>query len=148
MAALRTLNVPDIARVNSVLSSRKTAFPVDAHILNPHGGVLGKADLEDRRGALLHHRERVGVVGVDQHHAVARDDPHQVRERFLDRRQVVENIGVVELEIVDDDQLGQVMEELAPLVEKGRVVLVALENPVRAPPAGCSLGADFAAARR
>jgi hypothetical protein len=105
-------------------------WTLDAHVLNPHRGILRKADLENRRETLLHHRERVGVVGVHQHHAVARDDPHQVRERFLDGRQVVENIGVVELEIVDDDEFGQVVEELAPLVEKGRVVLVALQNPV------------------
>jgi hypothetical protein len=55
-----------------------------------------------------------------------------VRERFLDRGEVVEDVGVVELEVVDDDQLGQVMEELAALVEEGGVVLVALDDPVGA----------------
>ena len=49
-------------------------------------------------------------------------------EGGLDRLQVLEDVGVVELEVVDDGHLGQVMDELAALVEEGRVVFVALDD--------------------
>ena len=67
-------------------------------------------------------------------------DAHEMRERFLDRGEVVENIGVIELEIVDDDELGQVVDEFAALVEEGRVVLVALDDPERAALPHAALG--------
>ena len=49
-------------------------------------------------------------------------------ESFLNRREVFKNVGVIEFEIVEDGDLGQVVDELAALVEKGRVVFVALDD--------------------
>ena len=49
-------------------------------------------------------------------------------ERRLDGGQVLENVGVVELQIVDDRDLRQVMNELAPLVEKRGVVFVPFDD--------------------
>ena len=41
------------------------------------------------------------------------------------------DIGVVELDVVDDEQFGQVVNKLAALVEKSGVVLVALDDVIR-----------------
>ena len=50
------------------------------------------------------------------------------RKLEFDRLEIVENVGVVELDVVDHEQLGQVMDELRALVEKRGVVFVALDH--------------------
>ena len=42
--------------------------------------------------------------------------------------EAAEDVGVVKLEVFDDDRLGEVVDELATLVEEGGVVLVALDH--------------------
>src|SRR5437773_460607 len=49
-------------------------------------------------------------------------------ERFLYRREVGDNVRVIELDIADDGALRQVMNELAALVEKRRVVFIPLDD--------------------
>ena len=49
-------------------------------------------------------------------------------EGLLHRREVGEDVRVIELEVVDDGDFGQVMDELAALVEERRVVFVALDD--------------------
>jgi membrane peptidoglycan carboxypeptidase len=57
-----------------------------------------------------------------------RHDAHQVVELLLDRGQVRKDVAVVELEVVQHDRARPVMDELRPLVEEGRVVLVGLDH--------------------
>src|SRR6185503_901411 len=52
----------------------------------------------------------------------------------LDRSEVLEDIGVVELDVVDHSNIGQVMDELAALIEESRIVLVAFDDK---PITGC-----------
>ena len=73
-------------------------------------------------------RREIGVVAVAEQEAVARDEPDEMRERFLDRVQVFKNVRVIEFEVVDDADFRQVMDELAALVKKCRVVFVALDD--------------------
>ena len=49
-------------------------------------------------------------------------------ELLLDRGQVRKDVAVVELEVVQHDRARPVMDELRPLVEEGRVVLVGLDH--------------------
>ena len=70
----------------------------------------------------------VRVVAVAEELAVARDEPDEMREALLDGGEVVEDVGVIELEVVDNGDLGQIMDELAALVEEGGVVFVALDD--------------------
>ncbi len=56
--------------------------------------------------------DAVGVVAVEQDHPVLRDEIDEAPEAHLDLLQVAEDIGVVELDVVQDEQLGQVMQEL------------------------------------
>ena len=71
------------------------------------------------------------VAGVDDQPAARRHGAHQVMELALDRRQVVEDVGVVELEVVEDRGARPVVDELAALVEEGGVVLVGLDHERR-----------------
>src|ERR1051325_937239 len=49
-------------------------------------------------------------------------------ERGLNRIEVFENIRVIEFQIVDDGNFGQIMHEFAALVEKSGVVFVAFND--------------------
>ncbi len=71
------------------------------------------------------------VAGVDDQAAARRHGAHQVVELALDRRQVVEDVGVVELEVVEDRGARPVVDELAALVEEGGVVFVGLDHERR-----------------
>jgi hypothetical protein len=51
-----------------------------------------------------------------------------VGEGALHVRQVAEDIGVVELQIVEHGDMGRVVDELAALVEERAVVFVALND--------------------
>ena len=46
----------------------------------------------------------------------------------LDGGQVVEDVGVVEFQVVQDGRARAVVDELAPLVEEGGVVLVGFDD--------------------
>ena len=52
------------------------------------------------------------------------------RKLELDRVEIGENIGVIELDVVHDEQLGQVMNELRAFIEKRGVVFVALDHEI------------------
>src|ERR1700722_3299433 len=51
-----------------------------------------------------------------------------MREGFFYRVEIFKNVRVVEFEIVDDGDFRQIVDELAALVEKRRVVFVALDD--------------------
>ena len=62
------------------------------------------------------------------------DGAHQVVELPFDRREVVENVGVVVLQVVDDEGARPVVHELRALVEERGVVLVGFDDEVAPPP--------------
>ncbi len=74
------------------------------------------------------HLAHVGILAVGDDHSAPWHDGHQLAERALHRRQIGKNVGVVKLDIIQDHRVGQVVDELAALVEKRRVVFVALNN--------------------
>ena len=49
----------------------------------------------------------------------------------FDRSKIVEDVGMIKLEIVENRGLGVIMEELGALVEKRCVVLVRLNHEIR-----------------
>src|SRR5205814_1822284 len=52
----------------------------------------------------------------------------EMLKRGLDRIEAVENVGMIEFEVIDNRDLGQVMNELAALVKEGGVVFVAFDD--------------------
>jgi hypothetical protein len=63
--------------------------------------------------------------------AAARDHVHEAHERGLHGGDVRIDVGVVVLHVVDDGDVGHVVDELGPLVEKRCVVFVAFDHEVR-----------------
>src|SRR5471030_2827660 len=68
------------------------------------------------------------LVAVDDEPAYAGHGANQMVELGLDRAQIGEDVGVIVFEVVEDGGLGVVVDELAALVEEGRVVLVGLDD--------------------
>ena len=52
-------------------------------------------------------------------------------ERVNDRFEIGVDVGVIEFDVVEDERAGAVVKKLGPLVEKGRVVLVAFDDEIR-----------------
>src|SRR5207237_9333019 len=71
-----------------------------------------------------------GAVPPVDEMAVGGEEVYQAAEGELDRVEVRVDVRVVELDVADDGDLWQVVHELRPLVEVGRVVLVALDDEV------------------
>ena len=66
------------------------------------------------------------VVGDDE--AAARDEIDEALEGGLDGFEIGVDVGVVELDVGEDERVGKVVEELRTLVEEGGVVLVAFDD--------------------
>src|SRR4051812_7555813 len=99
-------------------------------MVNPLLAIWRKSDFDQRRKPFLCHLYAVRVIGVEQNHSILRHDIDQAPEAELDFVEVAKNIGVIELDIVYDQQLGEIMNELRALVEKRGVVFVALDHEV------------------
>ena len=68
------------------------------------------------------------VGGIDQQPARAGHDAHEMMKLPFDRLQIRVNIGVVELDIINDRDLRGVVDHLGALVEEGGVVFVRLDD--------------------
>jgi len=86
------------------------------------------------RGSLTKRRPGVLAVAPDNHPAVPRHQIHQALEGQLIDVEVGVDIGMVEFDVVDDRDVGQVLQELGRLVEVGAVVLIAFDDEVPALP--------------
>ena len=78
--------------------------------------------------ALVQYPGQAFFQPVHHHPPGSRHGAHQVVELALDRRQVVEDVGVVVLEVVQHRSARPVVDELAALVEEGGVVLVGFDH--------------------
>ena len=71
------------------------------------------------------------TAGCAARSADAGHSAYQVMKLALDRGQVGEDVGMVELQVVEHRRARPVMHELAALVEERRVVLVCLDHEQR-----------------
>ena len=76
---------------------------------------------------------QAGFVGIDYHAATARYRAHQVVELTLNGGEVVKDVGVVELEVVQNGCAWVVVHKFAAFVEESGVVLVGFNHK------GCAL---------
>src|SRR5437762_5930090 len=76
-----------------------------------HGVVIAEAKAFHRTMRDVEQQRHVGVVAVGQQPSVTRDEPDEMAERALDRREVVKDVRVVELQVVDDRDFRKVMDE-------------------------------------
>ena len=77
-----------------------------------------------------HPRERLRF-GIGHDPAGGRHDAHQMMKLSLDRRQIGEDVGVVELQVVENRRAWPVMHKLGPLVAERGVVLVRFDHKER-----------------
>ena len=111
----------------------------DLQVVGPPVGALGEAEGFDAAVRLRSQRPRLFVVHADEEQAAPRDQVHEPPERKPDRLQVRIDVGVVVLDVVDDGDVGQVLQELRGLVEERAVVLVPLDHEF--PPAAHAIAA-------
>src|SRR4029077_18611358 len=100
----------DLVSVVAKLEARTLGRISD--ITNALGAVLRETDLDHLGQAILGDFNAIVVVAINQHHSVLRDDVEQPLKAQFDVVDVVENVGVIELDVVHDHELGQVMNEL------------------------------------
>ncbi len=96
--------------------------------------IVRRAERLNARNGLVGERSRAGAVGADEQQPPARHEVHEAAEGQRHRREVRVDVGVVELDVVDDGDVGQVLQELGGLVEERAVVLVAFDHEVAALP--------------
>src|SRR5205814_868644 len=82
----------------------------------------------EERLQLPDHVEAIRIVAIQEDHAVLRHDVEEPAETELDLVEVIEDVGVIELDVIHDQQFREVMDELRALVEESGIVFVALEH--------------------
>ena len=93
------------------------------------GGLRSCTHLENLTGGIFGHLDGLGIVGIDQGQAIFGHGLEQLSEGFLDGGDVGVDVGVVKLDIIQDDQLGKIMKKLASFIGEGGVVFVSFQNP-------------------
>src|SRR6266566_1147801 len=99
----------------------------DIHCLPLPGAKSRCGDSRKCRGNEFRHN---GTVDACHNQAGSRNDIDQPAECRLDCFQIRVNIGVIELDVLQQGDSRQVVKKLWSFIEKGRVVLVALDYEI------------------
>ena len=140
-SALRTLCAPSSGTSKVAerrpaapdLKSRRRARRLEVVRL-PVGAVAPCRRSATRETAAACQRRARRAVGAEQQQAAARHEVDEAAERQRHRVEVRIDVRVIELDVVDDGDVGQVLQELRRLVEERAVVLVALDHEVASLP--------------
>ncbi len=97
------------------------------------GRAVVQAERLDRADGRGLERRGVRAVAPEQQQPGPRNEIREAPERQPDLVEVRVDVGVIELDVVDDGDVGQVLQELGRLVEERAVVLVAFDDEM--PPA-------------
>ena len=73
-------------------------------------------------------RLQVRIIAVREDTTIGWNQLDQVAESALHIAQVPEDIRMVELKVIENQNVRTVVDELAPLVEKGAVVFIPLND--------------------
>ncbi len=71
-----------------------------------------------------------GVGAIDYQFPGSRYRPYEMVKLSLDRRKIMEDVGMIELYIVQNGDLGPVVDHLGALIEEGRVVFVGFDHEI------------------
>ncbi len=89
------------------------------------GGESVALDAAERAGYAF---GDVGAAVVGDDEAAARNEIDEALESDLDGFEIGVDVGVIELDVGEDERVGKVVEELWALVEEGGVVFVAFDD--------------------
>src|SRR6185503_16732439 len=78
----------------------------------------------------FNHLSHIRAVPTGNQPAVLRNEIHETTKSQLHCIQIAIDIGVVEFDVIDDRELGQVVHELRTFVEVSSVVLVRFDDEV------------------
>ena len=95
-------------------------------------GAVRSPNVSTRQRARFCERQRIGVVGAEEQQAAARHEVDETPERQRIGVEIGVDVGVIELDVVDDGDVRQVLQELRGLVEERAVVFVAFDDEVAA----------------
>ena len=106
MAALRTLNSP-INGMSNVSSPSLNCDPSAEYFTSRIrcAQFFREPDFDHLRETILRDFHAIGIVAVQQDHAVLRNDVEQTPEAQLDLIEIFKNVGVIELDVVYDQQV-------------------------------------------
>ena len=127
-SAFRTLCAPtsgDLELPNGVpwrRTLKRVVAPAGSISCACQSSAFVRAERLDARDGLLRRRARARAVGADEQQAVARHEVHEAAEREHHGVEVGVDVGVIELDVVDDGDVGQILQELRGLVEERAVV--------------------------
>src|SRR5437762_12071155 len=76
-----------------------------ADIKRGEGVVLPQAKTFNRAMGDIEERRQIWIIAIAQQQAVARDQTDEMFEGGLDRLEVLENIGMIEFQVIDDRHL-------------------------------------------
>ena len=93
----------------------------------PVGGIAESVAFDGAEGAADAFGD-VGAAVVGDDEAAARNEIDETLEGGLDGFEIGVDVGVVELDVSEDERVRKVVEELGALVEEGGVVLVAFDD--------------------
>src|SRR5271170_1046840 len=99
-----------------------------AQVEGLNGIIFAETEFFDRTMRHIEQRREICIIAIAEQQAVSRHEPDELRKTLLDGVEIFKNVRVIEFQIVDDGNFRQVMDELAALVEKRRVVFVALDD--------------------
>ena len=101
-----------------------------AEIADAPVGRIGESVALDAAEGAAHAFGHVWAAVVGDDEAAARNEIDEALEGGFDGFEVGVDVGVVELDVGEDERVGKVVEKLGALVEEGGVVLVAFEDEV------------------
>ena len=133
--------VPDVMRARQRQHDRCESIASAPHrerlslrrhvdIAGPPVGSLRKTERFHAAERKLLHRQRGVAVGAEQRETRPRHEVHQPPKGQPDGVEVGVDVCVIELDVVDDGNIGQILQELGGLVEERAVVLIAFNDEV------------------
>ena len=90
-------------------------------------GLVAK-ELDFAPATACKHPRKAGFTGVDDKPAGAWHSSHQMMKLRLDGGKIAEDIGVIELKVIENRGARPVVDKFAALIEKSRVVLVCFDH--------------------
>src|SRR5947209_18285389 len=92
--------------------------------------ILRESDVDRLCRTIFREIHAIGVGAVQHHHAILKNDSEQTPKAKLDFIEIVEDVGMIKLDIVYDHRFRQVMNKLRALIEESGVILVAFNYKI------------------
>ena len=76
----------------------------------------------------------IRIIAVGDNQPAPRHNRNQLAECPLNRREIGKDVGMIKLEIIQDDSIGKVVDKFAALIKKRCVILISFDDKMRPGP--------------